>query len=232
MLTVAFAYVVPYAGYRGGTGQQALDPPLTADFAGALALILGVLVAGSEYALDTWKTILVQRPSRIAVFSGKLAALAVACLVLVVTLLAVSAASSVVVTAIEGAAATWPPATEILADLAAGWLIGFMWAALGVALAIGLRAVALPVGIGLVWILAIQNLITGLAAPLLTWVDAAQAWLPGPAAGSLITALGARRDTPGVTELIGSTQATLIIAGYLVAFAVFARTLMRQRDLT
>lgn len=247
-LTVAFAYVVPYAGQAGsdsesGGGVGDLATLLPAGFAGtaigglpafigALALIFGVLVVGSDYAWETWKTLLVQQPSRIAVFLGKVAALAAGTLLLVCTLLVSSAGASLVVAGIEGADSTLPPATEVLRDLAAGWLIAFMWTMLGVLLAVGLRAVALPVGIGLVWMLAVQNLITALAAPVLDWVDATQQWLPGPAAGSLVAGLGGGTNTPGIAELSSQSQSVLVLLAYLAVFGVAAAALLQRRDLT
>ena len=245
-LNLTFGYAIPYTGYRGGSGGPGavtLDRLLPANFAGvaigglpvfigALALIFGVLVAGSDYGWQTWKTLLVQRPSRAAVLAGKLGTIAGGVLLLVVTLLALCALASVVIAGVEGARAAWPPALEVLADLGAGWLIGFMWATVGVALAIGMRAVALPVGIGLVWMLAIQNLITGLAAPLLGWVDAAQEFLPGPAAGSLAATLGAGSNTPGIAELSGQLESVLVLIAYLVVSATGAMALLARRDLT
>jgi ABC-2 type transport system permease protein len=246
-LTLTFGYAIPYTGYRGGSGGDpgsvSLDRLLPANFAdaaigglplfiGALALIFGVLVAGSDYGWQTWKTLLVQRPSRAAVLAGKLCTIAGGALLLVVTLLALAAVASSIVATVEGTGIAWPPVMEVLADLGAGWLIAFMWAMLGVALAIAMRAVALPVGIGLVWMLAIQNLITGLAAPLLSWVDAAQRWLPGPAAGSLAATLGASQNTPGVAELSGQLQSVLVLVAYLIASATVAMALLARRDLT
>ena len=243
-LTLGFAYIVPYTGYRGASGSPApsLTPLLTGGFAGstiggmpafigALALIHGVLVAGSDYAWSTWKTILVQQPSRVRVYLAKVAAAVLGCLVLVAVLFAVSAAASLAITVAEDAPVVWPAASELARCFAAGWLITSMWALLGVLLAIALRSVALPVGIGLVWMLAVQNLISGLAAPLLGWVDALQVWLPGGAAGSLVASLGARDDTPGVAELAGPTQVTLTLTAYLLVFAVAAGVLLRRRDI-
>lgn len=239
-LTLTFGYVIPYAG-RGSS--SALPPRLLpAHFAGtaidglplfigALALIFGVLVAGSEYAWQTWKTLLAQRPARGAVFAGKAATVAAGSLILTVMLLALAAAASQIVAGAEGADAAWPAAGEILTDLGAGWLIAFMWAMLGVTLAIALRGVALPIGIGLVWLLAVQNLISALAAPLLDWVDAAQQWLPGPAAGSLAATLGGNESTPGVAELASQTQSWLVVAAYLIVFTVPAAVLLARRDL-
>jgi ABC-2 type transport system permease protein len=246
-LTLTFGYVIPYAGYRSGSdsgsGAGTLGPLLPAEFAGAaigglpvfigaLAVIFGVLVAGSDYGWETWKTLLLQNPSRGAVFAGKVATIAAGTLILVLALLGVSAAASFAVAGIEGADQALPPIHEILSDLGAGWLIAFMWGMLGVALAITLRAVALPVGIGLVWMLAIQNLIAALAAPLLDWVDAAQEWLPGPAAGSLVATLGAREGTPGVAELSGQTQSVVVLTAYLAVFVFSATVLLNRRDLT
>jgi ABC-type transport system involved in multi-copper enzyme maturation permease subunit len=245
-LTVTFGYVVPYTGFRNGSGTGPGSVPLSrllpagfADvaigglpaFVGSLALIFGVLVGGSDYAWQTWKTLLVQRPSRGAVLAGKFATIAAGTLLLVLTLLAVAAVASAAVAAAEGADNALPPTREILANLGAGWLIATMWAALGVALAIAMRAVALPVGIGLVWMLAIQNLITALAAPMLSWVDAAQRWLPGPAAGSLAAALGVDQSTPGIAELAGATQSALVLVGYLTTSIAAAVLLLTRRDL-
>jgi hypothetical protein len=243
-LTLSFAYIVPYAGYRSATGPvtPSLAPLLTGGFAGsviggmpafigALALIHGVLVAGSDYAWNVWKTILVQQPSRVRVFVAKVATVILGCLVLVTVLFAVSAAVSLAITAVEGAPVSWPSMSDLGKSVAAAWLITSMWALLGVLLAVALRAVALPVGIGLVWMLAVQNLISGLAAPLLSWVDALQVWLPGGASGSLVASLGAPDDTPGVAELAGPAQACLIIAAYLLAFALAAGILLRRRDI-
>lgn len=244
-LTVTFAYLIPYAGYRSGSDagpRAALGQMLPAEFAGAalgglpvfigaLALIFGVLLAGGDYAWQTWKTLLVQQPSRMKVFTGKAGAVAGGTMVLMAILLAVSAAASLGVAALEGAELDWPPFVEVLRNLGAGWVIAFMWGMLGVALGVSLRAVALPVGIGLVWMLAVQNLITALAAPLLDWVDAAQEWLPGPAAGSLVATLGAREGTPGVAELSSGTQSLLVLVGYLVAFTLVSAGLLKRRDL-
>lgn len=57
-------------------------------------------------------------------------------------------------------------------------LVTMMWGALGVLLALAFRSIALPIGLGLVWMLAVQNLIASIAAPLLDWVaEAGQATL-------------------------------------------------------
>jgi ABC-2 type transport system permease protein len=246
--SLTFAYVIPYAGYAGtATGSPASDRGLATMlpdrvigntvgglpiFVGALALIFGVLVTGSEYGWQTWKTMLAQRPSRIGVYLGKLVTIAIGALILVLALLATAATASAVVAAVADQPADWPAVTELAIGVGVGWLITMMWATLGVLLAIVFRGVALPIGLGLVWLLAVQNLLAAIAAPLLDWVAQAQKVLPGPNAGSLAAAVGASPQTPGVSQLVGSGHATVVLLAYLVAFAATGAWLLYRRDVT
>lgn len=246
-LSLTFAYLIPYAGYAGGTaappdsdlGLPGMLPPAYVGnaiagmpvFAGALAVILGVLVVGTEYTATTWKTVLAQGPSRATVYASKLATIAVATLAMTLVLAAVSAAASALVAAVENQPFDWPPLTEQLAGIGGGWLVALMWASFGALLAVVFRGVALPVGLGLVWLLAVQNLLAGIAAPLVAWIADLQLGLPGPNAGSLVAALGAGTDTPGVATTVGGGQAALVVAAYLVAFAVSGGWLLSRTDL-
>nr|WP_042193188.1 ABC transporter permease [Kibdelosporangium sp. MJ126-NF4]CEL20621.1 hypothetical protein [Kibdelosporangium sp. MJ126-NF4]CTQ89533.1 hypothetical protein [Kibdelosporangium sp. MJ126-NF4] len=243
--TLTFAYVIPYAGYTGTTsgpvsrGLAAMLPgefvsgaigglPL---FAGALALIFGVLVVGSEYGWETWKTVLSQRPSRLRAYSAKLAVVAAGVTVLVVTLLVFAAAASVVIAALADQPLIWPSVVDVLTGFGAGWLVTMMWGALGVLLGIVFRGVALPIGLGLVWMLAVQNLLSAIAAPLLTWVNDVQKGLPGPNAGALVASLIGDVPVPGVEAIVGGTHATVVIVGYLLAFSVLGGWLLQRRDI-
>jgi ABC-2 type transport system permease protein len=245
VLSLTFGYAIPYAGLSGATsGPPGSDRGLAAMlpdaflgsalgglpiFVGALALIFGVLVAGSEYGYGTWKTILVQHPSRVAVYGAKLVTVAIAALAVVLALFAATAGASALVASLEGQALVWPPLTDVLRGLGAGWLVTTMWGSLGVLLAIGLRSVALPIGLGLVWLLAVQNLLASIAAPLLDWVAQLQKVLPGPNAGALVAAFGA--SAPGVEQVVGSGQATAVLAAYLVVFGVLGGWLLHRRDI-
>ena len=101
VLSLLFTYVIPYAGYAAGTGGPTAGRGLAAllpaklvgnsigglpVFLGAIMLILGVLSVGGEYGWNTWKTVLAQGPTRLQVYAGKLAALAVAALAVVVAM--------------------------------------------------------------------------------------------------------------------------------------------------
>lgn len=245
VLTLTFGYAVPYAGLSGATsgppgsgrGLAAMLPDAFVGsalgglpiFVGALALIFGVLVAGSEYGYGTWKTVLVQHPSRAAVYGAKLVTVSLAALAAVLTLFATTAGASALVASLEGQAISWPAVDDVLRGLGAGWLVATMWGALGVLLAIGLRSVALPIGLGLVWLLAVQNLLASIAAPLLDWVAQLQKALPGPNAGALAAAFGA--SAPGVEQVVGAGQATAVLAAYLIAFGAVGGWLLHRRDI-
>ncbi|MDG4785565.1 ABC transporter permease [Micromonospora sp. WMMD1102] len=259
VLSLTFTYLVPYAGYvdgaepagpgpgpgSGGPAEAAgdgLTGLLPAElvgnsigglpiFLGAIMLILGVLTVGGEYGWGTWKTLFTQGPPRLAGYAGKLGTLAVATLVTVLAIFVLGAAASAGVAGIEGQPVHWPSPGELAVGVGAGWLVAMMWATFGVLLAVLLRGVALPVGLGLVWLLAVQNLLASLAAPLLDWVAQAQKGLPGPTAGSLVAALGAGPGTPGVEQVVGGGQAALTVAGYLVGFALLAGAVLRRRDI-
>src|SRR5690606_12636111 len=84
------------------------------------------------------------------------------------------------------------------------------------ALTVVLRSVTTPIGLGLVRMLAVQNLLTQIAAPALGRVGRLQKALPGPNAGSLAASAGTSENAPGVDEIVTSGQATALLAAYLV----------------
>jgi ABC-type transport system involved in multi-copper enzyme maturation permease subunit len=246
LLTITFTYLIPYAGLSGladgPTSNRGLASMLPGRFIGnslggmpifngSLALIFGVLAIGTEYASATWKTVLAQGPSRTTVYGAKLATVAMFAFILTAVLFAGSAASSAVVATLKDQPMHWPGFSDLATGFGAGWLIVTMWTAFGVALAVVLRGLALPIGLGLVWMLVVQNLLAAIAAPLIDWIAQMQRWLPGPNAGSLAFSLGANPASPGVGPLVSSGRATLMIAAYLVAFAVVGAALLVRRDI-
>ncbi len=57
----------------------------------------------------------------------------------------------------------WPSVGELLRGAGAAWLILVAWATVGASFATLLRGTALAVGLGLVYALVLENLITGLS---------------------------------------------------------------------
>jgi ABC-type transport system involved in multi-copper enzyme maturation permease subunit len=254
VLAQVFGYLIPYVAYRsgGGGGFAAGETPaqLLADllparlvpntlggfpmFAGAVALIIGGLVAGSEYGWGTLKTMLTQRPRRLSVLGGKVLAIVVTAIALVLAVFAVNALWSWVIATVEGRPADWPPLLDLSRGLGAGFLIIGMWSLFGALLGILFRNTSLAVGLGLVWALVVENLIRGFAG-LLGFLDAFQKGLPGVNAGSLVASLGATTQdqpggTPGVTTAVSGPQAVLVLMAYVAVLVLIAGLTLQHQD--
>ena len=124
----------------------------------AMAVVLGAVVAGSEYSWGTTKTMLTQRPGRLTNWSGRVVVFAAGLGVMAVVLFAVGAASSVVVAAFQHHAITWPAALYIAEGLGAVWLVFIANGAIGLALGVLIRHSAAALGIGLIYVLAVEVL--------------------------------------------------------------------------
>jgi ABC-2 type transport system permease protein len=255
VLSLIFGYVLPYLGYVTGDGNQQTDgipraevlrgvlPERVLDntiggfpvFAGALALVLGAVVVGSEYTWGTLKTILTQRPGRGALLGGQLLGLLTAVAVWVLGIFAACSLCSIGIAAKEGAAMNWPGPLDLLQGLAGGWLVLTVWCLAGAALAVAFRNVALPIGLGVVWILGIEALLAGLVNSLLPDLKFLSNALPGANAGSLVyavTGMASADAPPGVREAVGGDRALLSLLGYALVFVAVAAFTTRQRDVT
>jgi hypothetical protein len=112
-----------------------------------------------------------------------------------------------------------------------------MWCGLGALLGFAFRGVALPVGLGVVWVLGVENLVSAVADSLLTSLQPLRDLLPGVNAGSLVWSLapggGASGSAPpGVVDAVAGGRATLSLAIYVAAFALLGAYLVRRRDVT
>jgi ABC-type transport system involved in multi-copper enzyme maturation permease subunit len=251
-LNVMFGYVFDYLSYRDavGGGDQRLADALLSQlslaevpstmvtglpmFGSALLLILAALATGSGYGWNTWRTVFTQGPGRLSALGGTMLALAVVLVIFtVLTLLTDLLASSIVTTA-AGQALTWPGLGALAEGLGGALLIGATWAAAGALIGILARSPALSVGLGLVWVLIVENLLRGVAS-LLGPLEAVTDVLPGSAAGSLAGALGAAAapepgGAPGVLTVLTGAESIGLLAIYLVAFLVSAGLVMSRRD--
>jgi ABC-2 type transport system permease protein len=246
LLGVFFAYVVPYALDPEDAGGG-IEPFLPASlpgtllagfpfFGGVFALMLGVFALGSEYGWDTLKALFTQRPGRVRVFTAKLAALAIVLVPFVLTLFVGGAVASLVIAQIEAAPVTWPSAWLLLRAIAAGWLILAVWAALGVLLGVLTRGTSLAIGLGILYALVIEGLLSAFADSVSVLEPLTQGFLRANGY-SLAAALGATVDSiqssgPGsyAGPLVGSVQALAVLIAFVAAFAGLSAYLLRRRD--
>jgi ABC-2 type transport system permease protein len=246
-LALAFAYVVPYLQYLDDPQREPLAEILPERlvgtlmggfpfFGGVLALILGVLSVGSDYGWGTLRTLLTQRPGRLQVLGAKLLALAIALVPFVLAVFVIGALTTSVIALREDAAADWPSAWLLLRGLGAGWLILMVWAALGVLLAVVSRGTALAIGIGVLYALVIEGLLSALASEI-SALDRLVELFVRANAYSLVADLGLSTEAaadrgPGSFSgpFVGPEQALVVLLAYLAGFVVLAGWLLRRRD--
>ena len=208
---------------------------LFSGFGVALTLVLGALAVGSEYGWETFKLVLTQKPGRLPYFSGKLLSLAFVIAAFTLVSFAVGAVCSYVVANLQDGALEWPSLVETLKALGAGWLILATFAAMGFFLATLFRGTALAIGLGLVYLLVLENLFLGFSTQSDTVETIGQA-LPGRNSVDLVAAFSesqpgaAAGATPPGIEAVGAGQAALVLGAYVVVFVVLSVLLFRSRD--
>lgn len=253
VLNQVFSFLIPYLSYRsadpsgfdeGASPAELLAGTLPAQivpntlggfpvFAGALALAFGALVLGSEYGWGTYKTIVTQRPSRLSVLAGQAIAVGGFLAGTVAVLFAMSAVTSTAIALGERQPSGLPGAGHLLEGYAGGVLVLTAWAGIGAALAVVLRSVALPIGLGIVWALGIENLMSAMADSMLSALQPLRDLFPGVNAGSLVAALTPEQmgePAPGVAETVSGGRAVTTLALYLVIGAIVAAWANLRRD--
>ena len=155
-------------------------------------------------------------------------------LVCVSVLFALSAASTAGIALAEDKAMHWPSVAALAEGFGAGWLVLVVWGSLGAVLGVTLRGVALPIGLGVVWVLGIENLVSAMASNVLT----ASAAVARRAARSERGFTGQRgdarpRDRPAARcrpHRSPSPVPLVTLVCYLAACAALAIWTTRQRD--
>ncbi|TDO48624.1 ABC-type transport system involved in multi-copper enzyme maturation permease subunit [Kribbella sp. VKM Ac-2527] len=254
VLSLIFGYLLPYLGYATGEENQqtsgiprsevlrGLLPERVMDntiggypvFAGALALVLGAIVVGGEYTWGTLKTILSQRPGRGTVLVGQLLGLLTMIALWVVGMFAACALCSIGIAAVENGSMNWPGPLDLLTGFAGGWLVLSVWCLAGAVLAVAFRNVALPIGLGVVWILGVEALFAGVVTSLLPDLEFLADAMPGANAGALVfavTGMTATDAPPGVRDAVSGDRALWTLLAYAAVFVVLALVTTRRRDI-
>jgi ABC-2 type transport system permease protein len=248
-LALVFAFVVPYAQFLNDSTQAPLRDVLPRNlvgalmqgfpfFGGVLALMLGVLAFGSEYGWGTLKTLFTQRPGRLHVFGAKLLALAATLVAFVLVVFALGALAGYTIALREGADTSLPSMWLLVRGLAAGWLILAVWAALGVLLAVLARGTALAIGIGILYTLVIEGLLSALASQV-SLLDSLVEFFVRANGYSLVVRLGVSSEDVGDSgpgsfsgPFVDGGQALLVLGVYGTAFLLLSGWLLRRRDVT
>ncbi|MEV4154260.1 ABC transporter permease [Nocardia salmonicida] len=253
LLNLTFAYLFNYLAYASGESGAMSDglprevllgqlvPAAVPEvftqgmsmFGGALVLILGALAVGSGYGWGTWKTVFTQGPSRVAAVAGLLLSLLAVVLALVLVAFAVDIGIATVIAASESQPIVMPSLDDALIGILTGTAILGMWTLAGALIGAVARGPALAVGLGLVWVLVVENLLRGVAG-IFGPIEAVTNLLPGTAAGSLAGAMRTVEGpaTPGVLDILTRGESFALLAAYVMAFAGGTIWLMARRDLT
>lgn len=247
-LATLFVYLLPYLSYtgtinrRGGRAarssllpQNLVNQMLGAfpAYGGLVVLILGVLAIGNEFGWDTLKTVYTQRPSRLRVFFAKIVALAILIVPFVLAVFALAAAFSLIIARREGATVDWPPVWTIVRAVGVAWLVLAVWTAFGVVLAMAFQGTALAVGLGIMYGLVIEGLISAFGRDYAFLHDVSTVLLRTNTY-SLVEALGVHTgaDGPGAFfgPAVGGWQAFLVLSALIAAFLALSAFLLRWRD--
>lgn len=241
-----FGYVLPYlvddvGPGRGGDPIATLLPDQVISntisgfpfFGGAIALMLGVLSIGSEFGWGTFKTLFTQRAGRGKVFAAKTGALAIMLIPFVLVEFALGAAASAVIASREGVAIAWPPLQDILAGAGAAWIILATWAVFGILLAVATRGTSLAIGIGIIWALVVEGLLSSFATSI-SWLGWTNDVMLRSNAYSLIRPLGgaAEAEGPGMFSgpYVDVTQALVTMTATIMVGIGVSYLLLHRRD--
>ena len=180
----------------------------------AMAVVLGAVLAGSEYSWGTTKTMLTQRPGRLTNWSGRVVVFAAGLAIMALVLFVVGAASSVAVASFEHHTTTWPATLYIAEGLGAVWLVFIANGAIGLALAVEVLGV---------------RFIDSLNNGAFKWIGNL---FVGQNATALLQNFTSPASGPSPSPAIAAHQAVLVLVVYFVALIVLAAGLLRMRDVS
>lgn len=196
----------------------------------AMAIVLGAIIAGSDYNWGTLKTVVTQGPGRLTFWAGRVIVFTVWMGIIAALVFALSAASSTVVALFEGQAITWPGIDFIAKALGSVWLILAVNGTIGLALGVALRQSAVALGIGLVYFLSIE----GIALRFIdSWSNGSYEWIGKLFVDQNASALLQHLDANlPIAPAISAEQAIAVLCVYAVGLTAVAAGFLRLRDVT
>jgi ABC-2 type transport system permease protein len=199
----------------------------------AMAIVVGALFTGSEYGWSTTKTMFTQGPGRLTVWAGRVVVFAAWMFIITLVLFGIGAASSVVVASFQGHALTWPAAIDVVKGMGAIWLMFFVNGAIGMAIGTLLRQPAAALGIGLIYVLAVEII----AVRFINLINSgAYRSVTEQFVNQNATALAQSFTSPAfgrtVAPVVTAEHAVLVLAAYGIGLVLVAAGLLRLRDVT
>jgi ABC-2 type transport system permease protein len=198
----------------------------------AIVLCVGALTTASEYGWMTVQTILVQRPGRTAVLSGKMLALGLISLLVTISVFAAAAMTSWILTAAQGAPVQWPPLFDALRGFGIAWLILYVYSVFGMALGVVLRSPAAAIGGGLAYVFVVELLLTEMLGNA-GGIQEVLKFLPGVAATGVTHIF--QYTSAGISQgtvLVDGTRGLITLLAYLVVFLSIGLFIFNRRDVT
>jgi ABC-2 type transport system permease protein len=196
----------------------------------AILLIFGALSTASEFGWLTVQTILIQKPSRLAVLGGKLLGIGITTVLVSLAMLGVTALASYVVVTIDGSASTWPSWEVTLKAFGALVVQLAVWASLGAFLGIAFRSAAAAIGGGLVYLFVVEALFGSLfrTTPVVKEIFKI---LPGINADAINATFRLTiREASATTQLVGAGRGVVTLLIYLAVFTISSLLIFQQRD--
>jgi ABC-type transport system involved in multi-copper enzyme maturation permease subunit len=196
----------------------------------AIMIILGSLSTASEYGWLTVQTILIQKPGRRAVLSGKLLNLGIITLLVGIVALASAALTSYLLVNIDGGSSSFPSALALMKGFGALWLQLAVWTAFGMFLGIAFRSTAAAIGGGLIYLFVGEALIAQLFRDT-PGVKEILKFLPGVNGSAVNATFGLTFRSPNANApLVDATRGSITLLVYLVLFTVLALLIFQRRD--
>jgi len=196
----------------------------------AILLIFGALSTASEYGWLTVQTILIQKPTRLAVLGGKLLVVGMTTVLVSLALLGVTALASYVVVTIDNSSSTWPSWEVTLKAFGALVLELLVWTSLGAFVGIAFRSAAAAIGGGLVYLFVVEALLGSLfrTTPV---VKEILKFLPGINAGAINATFPVTiRDASATTQLVSAGRGMVTLVIWLAIFTISSLLIFQQRD--
>jgi ABC-2 type transport system permease protein len=201
-------------------------------FGSAFGLILGGMAVGSEYGWGTINTMTTQRPGRSALMGGRLLALLTVCVLLALVAFLGGAAGAGLVSLLEPAADTTPPAVvDIATAFGVSVLIIALWCGMGVCFATLFRGTGWAIGLGLYAVL-LELLLS--QVPLKGWTGEllADALITNNTTALVDWFSPSASEAFGVPVVdIAPLQAIVVLLAYLAAALLVATIVYGRRDI-